>query len=144
MPSNAHSSSRSSADPQARGESPAASPDAMDKRMTELRGRISDLGYEMDAGKAGIAGMMGLGVFLFLLAALAAYDLLTGKAGVWASIGVTRDMLSWMAYGLGAVAGLLVVLALRRRLRPDRAREAELAELEEEYARLRERQDSSA
>jgi len=112
--------------------------------MLELRGRISDLGFEMDAEKTGAAGMMGLGVFLLLLAALAAYDLLTGKAGVWASVGITRDTLSWMAYGLGAAAVLLVGLALKRRLRPDRAREAELAKLEEEYATLRESKGSSA
>lgn len=87
--------------------------------------------------------MMGLGVFLLLLAALAAYDLLKGKAGVWASIGITRDMLSWMAYGLGAAAVLLILLALRQRGRRDRSREAELAELQEEYARLSEGQDSS-
>jgi hypothetical protein len=138
MPSNSHSSSLSSADSQASGESPATE----DKRLMELRGRISDLGFEMDAEKAGAAGMMGLGVFLLLLAALAAYDLLKGKAGVWASIGITRDMLSWMAYGLGAAAVLLVVLALRHRGRRDRAREAEMAELQEEYARLSERKDS--
>jgi hypothetical protein len=144
MPSNAHSSSLSSADSQASGESPSTPPDKADQRMMELRGRISDLGFEMDAEKTGAAGMMGLGVFLFLLAALAAYDLLTGKAGVWASIGITRDTLSWIAYGLGAAAVLLVVLALRQRGRRDRVREAELVELQEEYARLLEQKNSAS
>ena len=140
MPSDARSTPLPAAAPQANQEPP----DGVDKRLLELRGRISDLGFEMDAEKAGAAGMMGLGVFLLLLAALAAYDLLTGKAGVWAAIDITRDTLSWMAYGFGAAAVLLIGLALKRRLRRDRAREAELAKLEEEYAALRESRESSA
>jgi hypothetical protein len=140
MPSNARSTSLPAAESQASPESL----DPVDKRLLELRGRISDLGFEMDAEKAGAAAMMGLGVFLLLLAGLAAYDLLKGKAGVWASIGITRDTLWWVAYGFGAVAVLLIGLALKRRLRRDHAREAELARLEEEYASLRESRDESA
>ena len=133
MPAKPPSTSLPAAEAQADPESR----DAVDKRLLELRGRISDLGFETDAEKAGAAGMMGVGVFLLLLAALAAYDLLTGKAGVWASLGITRDTLSWMAYGFSAVALLLIGLALKRRLRPDGARAAELTKLEEEYATLR-------
>jgi hypothetical protein len=110
----------------------------LEKRRVELRGRISDLGYETDAGKAADALMMGGGVFVLLLGLLAAYDLLNGRAGIYAPLGITRDLLQWIAWGgigLGALALLRTVVRRRRR---DHSREAELAALEEEYARLNE------
>jgi hypothetical protein len=107
-----------------------------EKQITEVRSRISDLGFEMDAEKAGLGMAMGAGVFLILLAALAIYDLLTGKAGVWVAIGITRDTLNLAAYGCGGVGIALIAYALIRRLRRDRKREAELDELEREYSRL--------
>ena len=79
---------------------------------------------------------MGAGVFLILLAALAGYDLMTGKAGIWMAIGITRDTLYLVAYGCGGVGVALIAHALIRRLRRDRKREVELAELEQEYSRL--------
>jgi hypothetical protein len=101
-----------------------------------LRSRISDLGFELDAEKAGLGLAMGAGVFLILLAALAGYDLMTGKAGMWMAIGITRDTLNLVAYGCGGVGVGLIAYALIRRLRRDRKREAELAELEQQYSRL--------
>jgi hypothetical protein len=112
--------------------------DELEKRLVELRGRISDIGYEMDAGKAVIGMMMGGGVFLLLLAGLAAYDLLNGKAGIYAPLGVTHDMLKWIAWG-GAGVGLAAILRAVMRHSRDRSRETKLAELEEEYACLKER-----
>jgi hypothetical protein len=118
---------------------PASSGD-LEKQMAELRGRISDIGYEIDAGKAMAGYMMGGGVFLLLLAGLAAYDLLNGRAGIYQPLGVTRDMLKWITWGCGGLgAAAILQTLLRRRLR-DQSRETELAELEEEYARLKERQ----
>jgi hypothetical protein len=113
----------------------------LEKHIVEVRGRISDIGYEIDAGKAMAGYMMGGGVFLLLLALLAAYDLLNGKAGIYQPLGITRDMLKWIAWGCGGI-GVAAILqtVMRRRLR-DRSRETELAELEEEYARLKERQE---
>jgi len=113
-------------------------PDDLEKRLLELRGRISDLGYETDAGKATDGLMMGGGVFLLLLGLLAAYDLFNGKTNIYAPLGITRDLLQWIAWGgigLGALAILRTVVRRRQR---DRSREAELAILEEEYARLNE------
>lgn len=101
-----------------------------------MRSRISDLGFELDAEKAGLGLAMGAGVFLILLAALAGYDLMTGKAGVWIAIGITGDTLNLAAYGCGGVGVGLIAYALIRRLRRDRKREAELAELEQQYSRL--------
>ena len=113
----------------------------LEKHMVEVRGRISDMGYEIDASKAVAGYMMGGGVFLLLLGLLAAYDLLSGKAGIYQPLGITRDMLKWIAWGCGGI-GVAAILqtVMRRRLR-DRSREIELAGLEEEYARLKERQE---
>jgi hypothetical protein len=114
----------------------------LEKQVVELRGRISDMGYEIDASKAMAGYMMGGGVFLLLLGVLAAYDLLNGKAGIYQPLGITRDGLKWIAWGCGGI-GVAAILqtVMRRRLR-DRSRETELARLEEEYARLKERQEA--
>jgi len=107
-----------------------------EKHIIEVRAAISDLGFELDAEKAGLGVAMGAGVFLILLAALAGYDLMTGKAGVWIAVGITRDTLNLIAYGCGGVGLALIAYALSRRLRRDRKREAELNKLEQEYSRL--------
>jgi hypothetical protein len=113
-------------------------PDDLEKRMTELRGQISDLGYEADAGKAAAALLMGGGVFVLLLGLLAAYDLFKGRAGIYAPLGITRDLLQWIAWGGIGLGALAILRTVTRHHRRDRAREAELAALEEEYARLNE------
>ena len=110
--------------------------DSTEKQIIQVRSRISDLGFELDAEKAGLGLAMGAGVFLILLAALAGYDLMTGQAGVWIAVGITRDTLNLVAYGCGGVGAALIAYALIRRLRRDRKRDAELAELEQEYSRL--------
>ena len=113
-----------------------------EKQIIEVRAAISDLGFELDAEKAGLGLAMGAGVFLILLAALAGYDLMTGKAGLWMAIGITRDTLNLVAYGCGGVGVALIAYALIRRLRRDREREAELYELEQEYSRLLSHKDA--
>lgn len=115
---------------------------SIDKRIIEVRSRISDLGFEIDSEKTSAALAMGAGVFLILLAALACYDLLSGKAGIWLAVGITRDRLEWIAYGCGAAAAVLMIQAIARRIKRDRSRETELAELEQEHTRLLERKDS--
>jgi hypothetical protein len=117
-------------------------PGELERQLTDMRGRISDIGYEMDAGKAMIGYMMGGGVFLLLLAVLAAYDLLNGKAGIYQPLGVTRDTLKWIAWACGGVGVAAILQAVMRRRWRDRSRETELAELEEEYARLKDRQQT--
>ena len=106
-----------------------------ERRLIELRGRISDIGYEIDSAKAVTGILMGGGVFLLLLALLGAYDLFKGKAGIYAPLGITREVLQWIAWGGGGLGAAAILKALLSRGR-DRAREAELAALTEEYARL--------
>jgi hypothetical protein len=113
----------------------------LEKQMTELRGRISDIGYEIDTSKAMAGYMMGGGVFLLLLAGLAAYDLLNGKAGIYQPLGITRDMLKWIAWGCTGSGVAAILQTVMHRRRRDRARENELAGLEEDYARLKERHE---
>src|SRR6266498_3658423 len=102
-----------------------------EKQLVEVRGRISDMAYEIDADKAGIGLLMGGGVFLLLLGGLAVYDLLNGKTGIYQPLGITRDMLTWIAWGCGGLGTAAILWAVRRRHRRDRARETELARLEE-------------
>jgi len=134
------SDTESSATP-ATEKAPAPS-DELEKQMAEVRGRISDIGYEIDAGKAMAGYMMGGGVFLLLLAGLAAYDLLNGKAGIYQPLGITCDLLKWIAWGCGGLGAAAILQTLIRRRRRDRSRETELGELEEDYARLKERQET--
>ena len=115
---------------------------SINRQLVELRSQISDLGFEMDSHKAGIAASMGAGVFMLLLGAIAAYDLWTGKSGIWAPLGVTRDLLLYIAWGLGAAGLFLLSQGLIRQRRRDRGPEVRLAELERQYSRLLDHKDS--
>jgi hypothetical protein len=129
--------------PKSKIQNPEEPANALERRLVELRGRISDIGYEIDSGKAAIGMLMGGGIFLLLLALLAAYDLANGKASIYAPLGITRDLLTWIA-GAGGILGAAAILkALHGRGRHG-ARAAELAELVEEYARLKEHHEASA
>ncbi|HJQ25416.1 MAG TPA: hypothetical protein VKA60_15960 [Blastocatellia bacterium] len=119
------------------------SPSTSERQLVELRGRISDIGYEIDSAKATSGMLMGGGVFLLLLALLAAYDLLNGKTGIYAPLGITREMLQWIAWGGGAAGAAAIAKAWLGRGRA-RDREAELTALSEEYARLKEQQATEA
>jgi hypothetical protein len=117
--------------------------DSVDKRLRELRSQISDLGSEVDADRAGVAALMGGGVFLALIGAMAAYDYFTGKAGVWSSLGITSDMLLWVAILLVAVGLGLVARGIIVKRRGKTTHETELAALEQEYADLLEYKNST-
>ncbi|HEX8183195.1 MAG TPA: hypothetical protein VF747_00540 [Blastocatellia bacterium] len=121
---------------QADAEDPPAELISVDTQLTQLRSQISDLGFELDSQKSGIAASMGAGVFLLLLGVIAGYDLFKGNAGIWSPLGVTRDLLLFIACGLGAAGVALLIQGLIRQRRRDREPEARLAELEEEYSRL--------
>lgn len=123
-------------------EVPPAEVNSIDKQLTELRSQISDLGYEIDLFKAGVAGLMGGGIFLLLLGAGAGYDLLTGKEGVWSPLGGTHDRLLLIAWGLGIAGAVLIIRGVIQQRRRDREREARLAELERQYSRLLDRKES--
>ena len=117
---------------------------AIDQRLNQTRSRISDLGCEIDARKAAVARSMGGAVFLLMLAAGAAYDLVTHNAALSIALGVTRETLLRIALccGLGGLA-LLVHAFVRSRF-SDQSRDAELATLEHAYAELLDRKDSTS
>ena len=108
-------------------------------RRSSLESRIKELGAEADSYKAGSAAAFGGAVFLLLIAAGAAYDIITRKASLWRAVGVSREGLHWLA-GLFVVAGAaLLGLGIVRTRRGDPARDETLARLEEELANLREK-----
>jgi len=109
-------------------------------RIRELRSNISDLGYEIDSRKTGIAAAMGGGVFLLLLAAGAFYDLASGNTSIWDVIGATRDLIRLIAILLAAGGiGLLAWGVVRHRSRNVEAEET-LAKMQLEYEELSERE----
>src|SRR6185503_176251 len=73
--------------------------ETLDSRLKNLRSGISDLAYQIDTYRSKTAAALGAGVFLSFLATLAAYDLVTGKGGVWLALGITRETLVWLARG---------------------------------------------
>ena len=117
---------------------------AIDEDLRELRSRISDLGHEIDARKGTIARSMGGAVFLLMLAAGAAYDLMTRNVTLLISLGIARDTLTRVAYGCGVAGVALLVHALMRLRLDDHARLAELAKLEQEYSTLLDHKDAAS
>jgi hypothetical protein len=117
--------------------------DSLEERVSHLRSKISDLAIEIDAYKANIARCAGGGVFLFALAGLATYDLLTGKSGLWLSIGVTHENLLWLAIGLGVASIAAFAYALILDKKRDTARDHQMAALENELEQLLNRKTSS-
>jgi hypothetical protein len=115
---------------------------AIENRVNELRATIRDLAVEVDAHRANIARCAGGGVFLFSLAALATYDLLTGKSGLWLSIGVTQANLFWVAIALGGVSLAAFAYALILDKKRDYRRENRMAKLEQELEQLLHRKAS--
>jgi hypothetical protein len=115
--------------------------ESLDIQLKNLRSSISDLGYQVDSYKTKTAAALGAGVFLSFLVALAAYDLVAGKGGVWLILGITRETLVWMASGLGIAAIILLLVGFRRLRLSDSAVRARLDSMEREYAELLERKD---
>lgn len=113
--------------------------ESADAQLRNLRSRISDLGHQIDSYQTKTAAAFGGGVFLFLLAAGAAYDLVVGKSGVWSTLGVSRDALVWIAGVLGVGSIGLLAFALVQRSRRDARLDSTLNQLEQQYAELLER-----
>ena len=109
--------------------------------MKELRSLISEEGQALDSYKAGTAALLGLGVFLGLLALGGGYEIMAGDAKLWHGLGITRAMLYWITGGLAFVSLILFAAAARRERRRDRDREARLDKLELELADLVDRKD---
>ncbi|PYT08690.1 MAG: hypothetical protein DMF60_04215 [Acidobacteria bacterium] len=107
-----------------------------DAQLEKLRSSISDLGHQVDSYKTKTAAALGGGVFLLLLSAGAGYDLVAHKSASWLMLGVTRETLAWIAYGLGSCAIILVLLALVRIKRRDTSLDARLDQMELEYAEM--------
>jgi len=109
---------------------------AIDAQLKNLRSSISDLGHQIDSYKAKSAAAAGAGVFLLLLAALATYDLSTGKSEVWGVQGLSREILVGIAIAFGGGAIILLVYAFTRITRRDHNLDARLDLMEQEYAEL--------
>ena len=107
-----------------------------DAQLDKLRSSINDLGHQVDSYKTKTAAALGGGVFLLLLAAGAAYDLLSQKSASWLMLGVTRGSLAWIAYGLGSCAIIFVLVALVRIRRRDTTLDVRLDQMEQEYAEM--------
>ena len=116
----------------------------LDARLNELRTRIRDAGQEIDEYKATTGMAMGGGVFLGLLAAGAGYDLIFGKTGIWLGIGLSHSMLTWLACVFGGASVTMLLTGWLRQRSSARAREATLADLELEFARLLYRKERGA
>ena len=105
-------------------------------RRALLKSRITEIGAEVDSYKARGAAALGGAVFALLMAAGAAYDIVAKKSSLWRTVGLSREGLHWLA-GLFAIAGVaMLVIGVARTRRRDLARDAKLAELEEEMADL--------
>ena|SRR5262249_21057301 len=118
--------------------------DSLDVQLRNLRSSISDLGYEVDSFKARTAAALGLGVFLLLLSAGAAYDLFSARQLVWQMFGVSRESLKWIAAVVGFAAISLLVYGILRIKGSDTAASTRLEQMEQQYAELVERQNALA
>jgi len=113
--------------------------DSVESRLVQLRSNISDLGHAIDLYKAKTGAALGAGVFLLLLAAGAAYDLITDTGKAWLALGIARDTLVLIAVGFALAALILLGFALVRVKRRDADLDKQLDEMEQEYADLLER-----
>jgi hypothetical protein len=111
-------------------------------QLDKLRSSINDLGHQVDSYKAKTAAALGGGVFLMLLAAGGAYDLVARKSASWLVLGVTRETLIWIAYALGGCAIILLLVAVVRMRRRDTTLDVRLDEMEQEYAAMLERKNT--
>jgi membrane protein implicated in regulation of membrane protease activity len=112
------------------------------ERAAQLEARIRELGSEVDDYRAKTAAALGGGVFLLLLAAGAAYDLIAGNAFVWLALGISSNALAGIAVLLGVGGAFLLRTAAARERNRDRQLEARLASLEEELMNLLERKQA--
>jgi hypothetical protein len=107
-----------------------------DAYLITLRSSIRDLGHDIDVYKAKTGAALGGGVFLLLLAAGAAYDLITGNGTAWLALGIARQTLISILVALAGTAIILLGLALVRLRRRDTSLEIKLDLMEQEYAEL--------
>ena len=118
--------------------------ESIDAQLTSLRTSISDLAHQIDFYKTKTGASLGGGVFMLLLAAGAAYDLIAGKATAWSMVGVTRQTLIGIATALAGGAILLLVIGLVRMKRRDAGLDLKLDQMEQEYAELLELKERSS
>lgn len=117
---------------------------AIDQHLKDLRSRISDLGHELDARKASIARSVGGAVLLLMIAGGAAYDVITRNGALLVRFSITRETLTLISIGCALGGLILIGHAIVRSRFGDQSRDVELAKLEQEYAGLLERQDTTS
>jgi len=116
--------------------------DPIEKRMSDLRSLITQMGDEADSGRAKTAAALGGGAFALLLALGGIYDLATGNVSVQIALGVSRDLFTIIVIALTVSSLVLLAVALVRERGRSRAREEELDALEEELAQLLDRKNA--
>lgn len=118
--------------------------ETLDARLSTLRSGISDLGSQVDSYKTKTAASLGGGVFLLFLAALTAYDVISGKGGVWfAALGIDGGTLGWLTVGLGIVSTVLLIFGFSRVKKSDDSLKTQLEAMEREYAELLEQREET-
>jgi hypothetical protein len=122
--------------------SPIERVESIDAQLIDLRSTISDLAHQIDSYKMKTGAALGGGLFVLLLAAGAAYDLIAGKAASWSMVGVTRQTLIAIAIGLTVGAILLLAIGLVLVRRRDAGLDIKLDRIEREYAELLELKES--
>jgi hypothetical protein len=120
-----------------------AESDHIDARIKQLRRKIDDLGYEIDAYKNRTAAALGGGLFLLLIAAGALYDLATGNASIQLALGIGRYQFYMLAFALAASSIALIATGILRERKRDRSKEEKLDELERELADMIERREAT-
>jgi len=115
---------------------PPGTPETDSQAIATLRRDIRDLGHKLDSYNARMAGAMGAGVFLLLLALGGAYDLINHNTSIRGAIGVSEAAFRGLVIALGLGGAVLILLGLRLRWRRDREQETMLAGMEQELARL--------
>lgn len=108
---------------------------AFANRISALQSEISDLAAITDGYKARAALAAGAAVFLILLGVLGAYDLATGKAGIWLTVGFDEATVRRITLASG-VMGLLMIVWVFLGKKRQREMESKLSNLEHQLGEM--------
>ena len=111
-------------------------PDPPEHQLRDLRAQISDEGHRIDRYNAGTAAALGAAAFLILLCLGATYDYVRQRTGLWASLGISHQMLGVAAWTFGGAGAALTLYGLMRQRKRQSEGETELQALEDELADL--------
>lgn len=98
--------------------------------LASLKLEISELGSQVDSYRAKTAGALGGAVFLLLLAAGGAYDVINHNNTIGFAIGISPTGFQAVVIALGVVGLVLALVGIFRQTRRDTSLELRLAQLE--------------